>query len=118
METEAEPDPDAEGTIARVPSGCSVVYLASQRGHTKAVEKLVRSGTDVNAPNKNGRTALMMAAANGHAGSVAALLRGGAAVDAVMPASHQSTRQRTAKPANLTARKHALNEVRVVLFVP
>ena len=42
MESEAEPGPDAEGTIARVPSGCSAVYLASQRGHTKAVEKLVR----------------------------------------------------------------------------
>ena len=71
MESEAEPGPDAEGTIARVPSGCSVVYLASQRGHTKAVEKLVRSGTD----DLNIRGALLHMAADalGSVGASAAV---------------------------------------------
>lgn len=39
---------------------------ASSRGHFKFVNKLLESGADANAKNKNGNTALMLASGNGH----------------------------------------------------
>ena len=59
------------------------VVCAASRGHTAAVEALVRLGADLSATNKWGGTALMRAAYQGHPACVAALLQGGAAVDLV-----------------------------------
>jgi esterase/lipase superfamily enzyme len=55
---------------------------AAKAGDTAKVEQLLEQGADVNAKDKNGKTALMNAAFNGHTGSAMVLLEAGADVNA------------------------------------
>jgi ankyrin repeat protein len=54
---------------------------AALQGDEAKVQKLLESGTNVNAVDQEGHTALMFAAFNGHSGIVSALIHGGAVVD-------------------------------------
>jgi Ankyrin repeats (3 copies) len=56
--------------------------VAAFGGHGRVVEALVGAGADVEAVNKNGKTALLLAACKGHATVVGALLGAGADVNA------------------------------------
>jgi len=51
-------------TIVFMQDGWNPLMAASSRGHLKIVEALVAAGTDVNAQNVMGQTALMLAADN------------------------------------------------------
>ena len=55
---------------------------AAKKGNAAKIEKLLARGADVNAKNKEGRTALMGAAFAGHTAIVQALLEAGADVNA------------------------------------
>ena len=60
--------------------GWPAVVWAAYKGHTEAVETLLRLGCDPNAPDQYGRTALMHAASRGRGGVVGALLKHGGVV--------------------------------------
>jgi ankyrin repeat protein len=55
---------------------------ASENGHRKVVQALLKMGVDVNAKNKDGWTALMVASFNGHLEVMQALLAKGADINA------------------------------------
>jgi ankyrin repeat protein len=57
------------------------IYEASLQGQLGIVNKLIDRGTDVNATDKDSRTALMYAAYNGHVEIMKSLLARGALVD-------------------------------------
>jgi cytohesin len=56
--------------------------LAAEAGHLEKVKQLISAGTDVNARDKNGSTALCLAIRRGHADVVEALISSGADVNA------------------------------------
>ena len=55
--------------------------IAAHNGHVDVIRALVVLGADVNAPNKNGTTAVHMAAHNGHANTIRTLCALGADVN-------------------------------------
>ncbi|KAG1664973.1 hypothetical protein FOA52_001985 [Chlamydomonas sp. UWO 241] len=58
------------------------LHFAARDGHVECASKLLSSGADVNAVNKNQWTPLHMAADSGHAGICSALLEKGASIEA------------------------------------
>lgn len=62
--------------------GATPLTLAVMRGHTAAVEELLKNGASVNEQNVSGRTPLMFAALAGRNAILQALLNNGAAVNA------------------------------------
>lgn len=62
---------------------------AIRRGDVQAVRDLLRSGTDVNARDRHGQTALMLAAHHGHGEIAAILVEAGADLD--VAAKHNLT---------------------------
>ena len=60
----------------------SDLHSAAKRGDITAVNALLAKGAEVNAKDKDGRTALMYAAGNGHTETVETLLAKGAEVNA------------------------------------
>lgn len=58
------------------------IHAAAYGGHREAIEKLLRSGTDINLRDVRGRTPLHMAAAGGHRRLAALLLKNGADINA------------------------------------
>lgn len=70
--------------------GFTPLHLASQAGHTAAIESLLASGGVVNVATATGATPLMLAAASGNVGAVGALLDRGADIHA-RDAAHGET---------------------------
>ncbi|XP_070579659.1 transient receptor potential cation channel subfamily A member 1-like [Ptychodera flava] len=62
--------------------GCTPLLLASQAGHLKVVNHLLKVGADIGSRDENRRTALALAAAGGHVDVVATLLKNHADIDA------------------------------------
>ena len=58
------------------------LHAAAQSGDTEEVHRLIKAGTDMNATDAEGNTALHLAANNGHLEVVQALLAGGADANA------------------------------------
>jgi ankyrin repeat protein len=73
-------NPNARNSVGRTP-----VMFAANYGYTEIVDMLTKAGADVNveATDKERKSALIAAACNGHAGTVAVLLRLGAHAEAV-----------------------------------
>jgi ankyrin repeat protein len=59
-------------------SGKTALMIASSRGYSDMVEKLISRGADVNRKHYSGTTALMFAAGSGDVNTIKALLRAGA----------------------------------------
>jgi ankyrin repeat protein len=55
----------------------TLLMIAAQNGMSKAVERLVKAGVELNKTNREGRTALMLASINGHDGVVRCLVENG-----------------------------------------
>ena len=66
-------NPNKEDSI-----GLTALFHASQGGHSKVVQILLKGGADPNIQNGDGWTALMIASQNGHSEVVQILLKGGA----------------------------------------
>ncbi|PNH02397.1 Protein phosphatase 1 regulatory subunit 27, partial [Tetrabaena socialis] len=64
------------------PEGSTSLHCASQKGHTEAVEALLRAGADVAAKDDIGWTALHWASQEGHTETSEVLLQAGADVAA------------------------------------
>ncbi|KAL2862632.1 ankyrin repeat domain-containing protein [Aspergillus lucknowensis] len=62
-------------------SGCTVLALASWRGHVELVRVLIARGADVNAVDEDGLTPLWGAKAEGHSEVVDVLVKAGAKMD-------------------------------------
>jgi len=88
-----EPAPYSEGESM---SELEIIE-AAKRGDNSAIERLLSSGTDVNAQDEYGWTALHWAAGKGHTTIVALLLQGGA--NANLPAKNHRTPFLVAKAA-------------------
>lgn len=77
---------EERGVLSRQPSGAedpgADLILAARSGSTELVHALIEKGTNVNAKDDMGRTALMWAANNGAAETAEFLLSHGAEVDA------------------------------------
>lgn len=63
--------------------GLTPLIIASGRGYTEVVRKLLAAGAQVNTSDKFGSTALIWAARKGHLQIVEELLNAGAELDAV-----------------------------------
>ncbi|XP_064610713.1 uncharacterized protein LOC135474946 isoform X2 [Liolophura sinensis] len=57
--------------------------VAAHRGHSELVNRLIRSGANLNSSTPNGRTPLHLAASQGHGQIIDSLLQNGADIDAV-----------------------------------
>jgi ankyrin repeat protein len=74
---EAGADVDAKNA-----SGVTVLFLASENGHTEIVRLLLEAGADASAANPDGATPLIVASQNGHIEIVRLLLEAKAEVNA------------------------------------
>jgi ankyrin repeat protein len=72
---------NVEAKAASNPAAEEEMRQAALDGDGENVNKLLEAGTQVNAMDQDGHTALMFAAFNGHSEIVLALLEGGAGVD-------------------------------------
>jgi ankyrin repeat protein len=70
------------GAAAAVPAQSTDLVQIAESGTAQQVRDAIKNGADVNAPDKNGKTALMAAAFNPDAGVFTALLTAGASVNA------------------------------------
>lgn len=69
-------------------SGKTALMIASSRGYSDLVEKLISRGADVNRKHYSGQTALMFAAHGGDVSTIKALLRAGADPNTKVVAFH------------------------------
>lgn len=78
---------DIDGTCDRGSEdrdkGWTALTLAASRGHSEAVELLLKHNAEINKPKRNGATALFLAAQEGHTEVVRLLLAHDASVDKV-----------------------------------
>ncbi len=83
------------------------LHQAVLSGDRPAVQRLIRSGADVNAANRHGVTALLIAAQRGHADLIDVLLKAGASVktaDAKLPEG-QTLLMHAARTGNVASMK-------------
>jgi len=66
------------------PDNITLLFMAAEKGHVEAVEKLLVAGAKVDIVNKNGETSLWIAAKNSHLCVVEKLLEAGANVNHVV----------------------------------
>jgi len=73
----------ANNDLVNVPSnsGMMPIHIASQEGYNRCVERLIRSGADVNYKDEDGSSALELASLTGHLSVVDTLLLAGADVN-------------------------------------
>jgi uncharacterized protein len=88
--------------------GAAALPDAAYRDDLQAVERLVRSGLDVNATNRYGMTALSLACTNGNAAMVQLLLKAGADPNGAIPGG-ETALMTCARAGNVDAVKALLS---------
>lgn len=107
------------GTIVLFVSGCTTLHTAAVKGNTKAIDRLIGEGDDINALDDSGRTPLIQAINVNQQGSVASLLKSGANVNmadtvfgntplhhAIMQGSSKSVALLLSYKADITIQNH------------